>query len=54
MSEIELKEAVATDGLPAPVIVMIALGGDQWLALAEMSGAILLRDPFDAQAPFGW
>jgi DNA-binding response OmpR family regulator len=39
--------------LLTPVIVIAALAGDQWLVLAEKSGASFLRKPFDPEALFG-
>jgi hypothetical protein len=42
MSGIELKHAMAAEGLPTLGIVITSLVGDQWLVLAEKSGASFL------------
>ena len=53
MSGTELKHATTAAAVPTPVIVTTALAGDQWLVLAENSGASFLRMPFDPTALFG-
>jgi FixJ family two-component response regulator len=53
MSGLDLKRAMAAEGLETPVIVITALAGDYWRKCATATGAEFLRKPFDADALFG-
>jgi DNA-binding transcriptional LysR family regulator/FixJ family two-component response regulator len=53
MTGIDLKRALAAEGLMIPVIVITALTEDHWRDRATESGAEFLRKPFEAAALFG-